>query len=161
MSTRFAALILLLFTLPAFADQVVLKNGDRLTGSIKKSDGKVVVIKTDYAGEVTVKLEAIQSVTSSTELSVTLGGKTVKGDRVTVADEKVVVATKSGDVEAPKSTLTMVRSADEQAAFEKSLHPGLLEGWNGGLNLKLRLDARQQRNQEPQHRLQRRAHRLS
>jgi putative salt-induced outer membrane protein YdiY len=134
-NTRFAALILLLVTLPAFADQVVLTNGDRLTGSIKKSDGKVVILKTDYAGEVTVKLENIQSVTSSTELSVTLGGKTVKGDRVTVADEKVVVATKSGDVEAPRSTLTMVRSADEQAAFEKSLHPGLLEGWNGGLNL--------------------------
>ena len=135
MSTRFAALMLLLLAVPVFADQVVLKNGDRLTGSIKKSDGKVVVIKTDYAGEVTVKLEAIQTFSSSAELSVTLGGKTVKGDRVSVADEKVVVATKSGDVEAPKSTLTMVRSADEQAAFEKSLHPGLLEGWNGGLNL--------------------------
>jgi Putative salt-induced outer membrane protein len=134
-STRFAALFLLLFTLPAFADQVVLKNGDRLTGSIKKSDGKEVVIKTDYAGEVTVKFEAVQSVTSSAEMSVTLGGKTVKGDRVTVGDEKVVVATRSGDVEAPESTVTMLRSADEQAAFEKSLHPGLLEGWNGGLNL--------------------------
>ena len=29
----------------------------------------------------------------------------------------------------------MLRSPAEQAAYEKSLHPGLLEGWNGGLNL--------------------------
>jgi putative salt-induced outer membrane protein YdiY len=134
-STRFSALLLLLLAVPALADQIVLKNGDRLTGSIKKSDGKVVVMKTDAAGEVTVKFEAIQSLTSAAELSVTLGGKTVKGDRVTVQDEKVVVATKSGPVEAPKSTVTMMRNPEEQVAFEKSLHPGLLEGWNGGLNL--------------------------
>jgi putative salt-induced outer membrane protein YdiY len=134
-STRFSALLLLLLAVPALADQIVLKNGDRLTGSIKKSDGKVVVIKTDAAGEVTVKFDAIQTLTSAGELSVTLGGKTVKGDRVTVQDEKVVVATKSGPVEAPKSTVTMMRNPEEQVAFEKSLHPGLLEGWNGGLNL--------------------------
>jgi hypothetical protein len=29
----------------------------------------------------------------------------------------------------------MLRSPAEQAAYEKSLHPGLLEGWAGGLNL--------------------------
>jgi hypothetical protein len=32
--------MLLLLAVPMFADQVVLKNGDRLTGSIKKFDGK-------------------------------------------------------------------------------------------------------------------------
>ena len=38
--------ILLLWAIPALADQVVLKNGDRLTGAITKSDGKALVIKT-------------------------------------------------------------------------------------------------------------------
>jgi hypothetical protein len=32
-----------------FADQVVLNNGDRLTGTITKSDGKTLVIKTESA----------------------------------------------------------------------------------------------------------------
>lgn len=35
-----------------FADQITLTNGDRLTGTIVKSDGKELTLKTDYAGEV-------------------------------------------------------------------------------------------------------------
>jgi putative salt-induced outer membrane protein YdiY len=128
-------LLVLLFTIPALADQVVLKNGDRLTGSIAKSDGKSLVIKTDYAGDVTVKFDAIQSITSAGDLNVTLGGKTVVGS-VTTSGDNVVVATKTaGPVEAPKASVTMVRSPAEEAAYEKTLHPGLLEGWVGGLNL--------------------------
>jgi putative salt-induced outer membrane protein len=130
-----AGLLFLLLAIPALADQVVLKNGDRLTGSITKSDGKSLVIKTDYAGDVTVKFDAIQSITSAGDLHVTLGGKTVVGP-VTTSGDDVVVATKTaGPVEAPKASVTMLRSPAEQAAYEKSLHPGLLEGWAGGLNL--------------------------
>jgi putative salt-induced outer membrane protein len=132
---KFVVGLLLLLAIPVFADQVVLKNGDRLTGSITKSDGKELVIKTDYAGDVTVKFDAIQSITSAGDLNVSLGGKTVVGP-VTTNGDNVVVATKAGGpVEAPKSTVTMLRSPAEEAAYQKSLHPGLLEGWNGGLNL--------------------------
>ena len=55
---------------------------------------------------------------------------------MTTNGDDVVVATKTaGSVEAPKASVTMLRSPAEQAAYEKSLHPGLLEGWNGGVNL--------------------------
>jgi putative salt-induced outer membrane protein len=127
--------LLLLFAIPALADQIVLKNGDRLTGTIAKSDGKTLVIKTDYAGDVTVKFDAIQSLTSTGDLNVTLGGKTAVGPVSTSGDD-VVVATKTvGSIEAPKASVTLLRSPAEQAAYEKSLHPGWAEGWNGGLNL--------------------------
>jgi putative salt-induced outer membrane protein YdiY len=129
-----AVILLLLCAIPALADQVVLKNGDRLTGSITKSDGKVLVIKTDYAGDVTVKFDAIQSITSTGDLNASLAGKTVVGP-VTTSGDDVVVATRTGPVEAPKASVTMLRSPAEQAAYEKSLHPGFQEGWNGGLNL--------------------------
>jgi putative salt-induced outer membrane protein YdiY len=132
---KIVAGLLLLLAIPALADQVVLKNGDRLTGSITKSDGKQLVIKTDYAGDVTVKFEAIQSLTSTGDLHVSLPGKTVVGP-VTTSGDDVIVATKTaGPVEAPKASITMLRSPAEEAAYEKSLHPGVLEGWNGGLNL--------------------------
>jgi putative salt-induced outer membrane protein YdiY len=130
-----AVILLLLCAIPALADQVVLKNADRLTGSITKSDGKVLVIKTDYAGDVTVKFDAIQSITSTGDLNVSLGGKTVIGPVTTSGDDVVVATRTAGPVEAPKASVTMLRSPAEQAAYEKSLHPGLLEGWNGGLNL--------------------------
>jgi hypothetical protein len=132
---RFAAGLLLLLAIPALADQVVLKNGDRLTGSITKSDGKSLVLKTDYAGDVTVKFDAIQSITSTGDLNVTLGGKTVVGAVTTNGDDVVVATKTAGPVEAPKASVTMLRSPAEQAAYEKSLHPGLWEGWAGGLNL--------------------------
>jgi len=133
---QFAAVAFLLLTIPALGDQVTLKNGDRLTGSITKSDGKTLVMKTDYAGDVTVKFDAIQAITSAADLNVSLsGGKTVVGP-VTTSGDNVVVATKTaGSVEAPKASITTLRSPAEQAAYEKSLHPGFAEGWNGGVNL--------------------------
>lgn len=130
-----AGLLFLFLAIPALADQIVLKNGDRLTGSIIKSDGKALVIHTDYAGDVTVKFDQIQSLTSTGDLNVTVGGKTAVGT-VTTAGTNVVVTTKAaGPVEAPIASVTVVRSPAEQAAFEKAQHPGLLEGWNGGVNI--------------------------
>ena len=135
MGKKSVVAILVLFAIPMFADQVVLKNGDRLTGSISKSDGKTLVIKTDYAGDVTVKFDAIQSLTSTGDLNVSLGGKTAVGPVSTTGDDLVVTTKTAGPVEAPKASVTLLRSPAEQAAYEKSLHPGLLEGWAGGLNL--------------------------
>lgn len=126
---------LLLLSIPALADQIALKNGDRLTGSITKSDGKELVIKTDFAGDITVKFDAIQSITSSGDINVSLGGKTVVGPVTTNGDDIIVTTKTAGPVEAPKSSVTLMRSPDEQAAYEKSLNPGLLGGWNGGVNL--------------------------
>jgi hypothetical protein len=67
-----SAILLTIFILPQFAvaDQVVLKNGDRLTGTIVKSDGKKLVIKTEFAGEVTVQWPAIEELNSTAPLHV-------------------------------------------------------------------------------------------
>jgi hypothetical protein len=61
-------------------------------------------------------------------------GKTVAG-RVTTADDKVQVSTNSGSVEAPLATVKALRSDADDPAYEKSLHPGILQGWKSGLNL--------------------------
>jgi len=128
--------LFLLLTIPAMADQVVLKNGDRLTGSIIKADGKELVIKTDYAGDVTVKFDSIQGITSAGDLHVVLSdGKTAVGPVSTSGDNVEVSTRTGGTVEAPRSSIKTLRSPSEEAAHEKSLHPGWAEGWNGGLNL--------------------------
>ena len=44
----------------ANADTVVLKNGDRLTGTVEVSDGKDVTLKTDFAGEIKIQWAAVQ-----------------------------------------------------------------------------------------------------
>jgi putative salt-induced outer membrane protein len=129
-------LVSFLLVAAALADQVTLKNGDRLTGSISKSDGKELVLKTEYAGDVTIKFDAIQGIASASDLHVSfIDGKTAVGP-VTTSGDNVVIATRSaGTVEAPRASITGLRGPSEQAAYEKSQHPGLAEGWNGGLNL--------------------------
>jgi putative salt-induced outer membrane protein len=119
-----------------FADQVTLKNGDRLTGTVVKSDGKTLVLHTDAAGDITIKFAAIQEIKTDQELHVSLkGGKTAVGP-VTTSDGKIEIATKtSGTVEAPKDDVTLIRDDAEQAAYDKSLHPGLRKGWVGGANV--------------------------
>lgn len=119
-----------------FADQVTLKNGDRLTGTVVKSDGKTLVLHTDAAGDVTIKFDSIQDIKTEQELHVSLkSGKTAVGP-VTTTDDKIEIATKTaGTVEAPKGDVTLIRNDAEQQAYEKSLHPGLMHGWNGGVNV--------------------------
>jgi putative salt-induced outer membrane protein YdiY len=124
------------FSTSSFADQVTLKNGDRLTGTVVKSDGKELVLHTDDAGDVTLKFDSIQDIKTDAELHVTLkGGKTAVGP-VTTTDGKLQIATKtSGTVEAPKEDVTLIRNDAEQQAYDKSLHPGLMHGWNGGVDV--------------------------
>lgn len=125
-----------------FADQITLKNGDRLTGTIEKSDDKSLVIKTEFAGEVTVDWSAIQDVKSEQPLHVGLkDGRTVVGP-VTTVDGKLEVATKNaGTVDAPKESIVVMRGDSEQAAWEKLQQPTLLEGWEGGVNVGFGLTA--------------------
>lgn len=138
MSKRRALGTILVLLCPAllFADQIVLKNGDRLTGTIEKSDDKTLIIKTEFAGEVTVQWPAVQEINSTQQLHVNLsGGKTVVGT-VTTSDGNLAIATSNaGTVTEPKASVTQLFGEAEQAAYEKSLRPGLLEGWKGGANV--------------------------
>jgi putative salt-induced outer membrane protein len=125
-----------LFPISLFADQIVLKNGDRMTGTIEKSDAESLIMKTEFAGEVTVDWSAVQEITSSQKLHVSLSdGKTVSGT-VTTTDGNLAVATAdAGTVTEPKASVAKIFGEAEEEAYEKSLHPGLLEGWQGGANV--------------------------
>jgi putative salt-induced outer membrane protein len=120
----------------ALADEVILKNGDRMTGTVVKSDGKTLVLHTDAAGDVTIKFSEIQDLKTEKELHVSLKkGQSAVGP-VTTTDGKIAIATKTaGTIEAPKDDVTFMRNDAEQLAYDQSLHPGLLHGWNGGANV--------------------------
>lgn len=128
-------LALLCITTACLADEVTLKNGDRLTGTIVQSDGKTLTLHTDYAGDLSIKWDAVQGVESKQALHLQLqNGKTVAGP-VTSTDGKLEVSTSSGNVEAPVADIKALRSDSEEAAYQKSLHPGIFQEWKSGLNL--------------------------
>jgi putative salt-induced outer membrane protein len=134
---EFAALVVFIgLASAAFADQITLKNGDHLTGTVVKSDGKTLVLHTEFAGDVTVQFAAITQITTDKALHVALkNGQTVVGP-ITSSDGNLEVAGKTGTpVEAPKDSVVAIRNDADQIAYEKALHPNLLEGWNGGANV--------------------------
>ena len=133
-----------IFAVAVRADQVSLKNGDRLTGTIESLDGKSLVIKTDAAGEVTIQWAAIDTITSTQPLHVGLeGGQMVVGP-VTTKDGQIVVTTKTaGVVTSSMNSVHVIRSDSEQAAYEAALerlqHPRLGDFWSGTLDTGLSL----------------------
>ncbi len=115
------------------ADQIVLQNGDRLTGSITKSDRKNLVINTEFAGEVTVQWPAIQQINSTQPLHVGLkDGQTVSGPVKTADGGFQVEVAGKPVVTIPKDNVIFMRNEAEEAAYDKALHPSLLQGWAGG-----------------------------
>ena len=79
-----------------FADQVSLKNGDRLTGTIVKSDAKTLVLKTEAAGDVTFQWSAIDAITSTQPLHVGLAGGQIVVGPVATKDGQIQVTTLTG-----------------------------------------------------------------
>lgn len=125
--------LLLALTGTALADTIVLKNGDRLTGTIESSDGKEITFKTDYAGEIKVKWSAVKETTTEKPLYVVRNNKTTVSGTVTTEDSSVTVHTATaGEVNVPLSDVAIIRSPKEQEVYESSLHPGPLQGWAGG-----------------------------
>lgn len=128
-------IVVLTLANPAAADQIVLKNGDRLTGTIVKSDGKTLVLKSDLVGEVAIALDDIANVTADKPLYVTLSdGRTVSG-LVTAKNSQFEIKSNNGAVVVERSAIAMVRSEAEQRAYESTLNPGWFEQWSGGADL--------------------------
>jgi hypothetical protein len=125
------ALLVCISTGLVFADQITLKNGDRFTGTVVKSDGKTLVLHTDAAGDITIQFAAVQDIKTDKQLHVGLSnGKTVVGP-ITTSDGKLEV----GTVETPRDSIVVIRNDADQTAYEKSLHPGLFQSWAGGANV--------------------------
>lgn len=116
---------------PVFADQVVLKNGDRATGTIVKKDAKTLTIKTDHFGVVATPWEQIESITADKPINVVLqDGRTLRGT-FTSAGGKVEVVAESTRVTLAPSDISALRDADEQNAYERLVRPGWLDLWAG------------------------------
>ncbi len=136
--TVLCAFLLALMASAASADQVTLKNGDRLTGSIVTGDGKTLLLKTEFAGDITIQWDAITAIEASQNLNLTLkDGKRLSG-KITTSDGRFVVAgaeAPSAAAPASKDTIAAVRNDAEQKAFDvaadRMAHPKFTYFWGG------------------------------
>lgn len=129
--------LLLLSAAMAFADQVVMKNGDRVTGEIVKKDGDSLVIKSTHFGVVTLPWAEVESVNAEKPLNVVLlDGETLKAT-LSTKEGKVAVETPGATQAVPAAEVVTIRDEAEQAKYERFLRPGLLDLWTvtGSLNI--------------------------
>ncbi len=128
-----------------FADQIILKNGDRLTGKIVKKDGDNIVIQTNAAGTVTILWSAVASIIADEPVNVELSdGQRLKGTVATIDDEKIEVVTRdAGALEVDRESIQVVRNEAEQSAYEaeqdRLLNPGFADLWTGSADVGLSL----------------------
>jgi small nuclear ribonucleoprotein (snRNP)-like protein len=113
----------------ALADQVTLKNGDRLTGTIVKTDEDKLEFKSEFVGDVKLPWSAVVAIVSVEPLHVALkNGQTIVGV-VTTKDEKFEVAAPSGPIESPKAEVVAVRNNAEQDVYMRMEHPRIIDLW--------------------------------
>jgi putative salt-induced outer membrane protein YdiY len=115
----------------AWADQIVLKNGDRVTGSIVKKDGKNLTIKADQFGVITTSWDQVESIRTEKPVNIVLqDGRTAQGTLGT-ASGKIEVATPATRLSVTPAEIAAIRDADEQKAYERLQEPGWGQLWTG------------------------------
>jgi hypothetical protein len=123
----------------AMADQIILKNGDRITGTLIKSDGKSLTMKSEFVGTFSAPLDAVDQISAEQPLYIVLkDGQTVVGT-VTTSGGALAVQTKdTGTLSVVRDSIVSVRSKEEQAAFElaqdRLRNPSLADLWAGALD---------------------------
>jgi putative salt-induced outer membrane protein YdiY len=67
---------MLLIAENVMADEIRLKNGNRITGTVKKMEDKVLIFETSYAGEISIKWDEIAAVTTDSPIEMVLHDNT-------------------------------------------------------------------------------------
>jgi putative salt-induced outer membrane protein YdiY len=117
------------------ADQVILSNGDRITGSLVKKDEKSLTFKSDVFGKITIPWGKVKSLTAEKPVFVVLPGEDAilatiepKGDHVEIA---AVDRRRTSEL----ADLLAIRNNDEQVAYERLLNPPWTQLWAGSATL--------------------------
>lgn len=104
-----------LFSAKAWAGEIVLKNGDRLTGRIIRMDRSSLDFQTELFGKVSVPWNAVAKMESDTLVYVSVGERDVVAGPVSMQDGRIEVKTEENKVaNFPKDLVRSMRSEEEQ-----------------------------------------------
>jgi hypothetical protein len=86
-----SALLVALTAAPVFADEIVFKNGDRITGKITAADAGKITITSAVAGSITVKMEDVKTFSTDEPVTLKMKDGTVVHDSAAAAPEPGVI----------------------------------------------------------------------
>jgi putative salt-induced outer membrane protein YdiY len=122
--------------LPMRADQIVMKNGDRVTGTVVKKDGKNLTVKADQLGDVTLAWDQVASIKTDKPVNVVLADGRKAKATIATSGALVEIAAQP-PISAALADITTIRDDDEQKAFDRLQHPNWGELWAGNASLGL------------------------
>ena len=135
---RFVRLVLMAGVLcsSAAADQIMIDNGDRLTGKIVTADEKTVILQTKYAGELKVDRSTVVRIESDDMLNVTVKDAGTLKAKVDAVPTSTNITRADGITTTVKpDAVTAIRSDAAQAAYEREVErmtrPRLNDFWAG------------------------------
>src|SRR5688572_13901908 len=111
----------LVTSVAAWADQVTLANGDRVSGKLIQSEGSVLKMNTDLMGEVKIPWNAVISFNSEGPLAVVLSdGRVARGKvALNVKDQMLQIVTDAGVESPPIQELRAIRNEATQHQVER------------------------------------------
>ena len=130
-----SAFLILLFSAGALrADQVTLRNGDRVTGGIVKKDAATLTIASVHFGTVALPWSEVDSFTTDVPAYVEAAGETVVAT-LNASGGQVAITSLSGTRSVSLAELVTIRNNAEQDSYERLQDPNWMELWAGSTNL--------------------------
>ncbi len=122
------------------ADTVVLKNGDRLTGTTVKLDSGKLTFKTAYAAEpIAIAWDQVTSLTTAQPMILLTAKATLTITSIERSDSGLIVATSTGPATLDPAAVAILRTPADQKSYEDSLDPGWGHAWAGAATVSLAL----------------------
>jgi hypothetical protein len=120
-------------------DVIVFINGDQLTGQLERGVGNSIVFKSDVAGEITVSLDKVKSLSASGNFAVLgknflVSRKEIPPGTLQYSDKKLTVTFPQGTARTlPEDKIAYIV---DQPTYNRELAklPGPLYGWNGTIH---------------------------
>lgn len=114
-----------------FADQITLKNGDRLSGKIIKQDDEKIILQTEFAGVITIAKTNIEKIIADAAFTKEVEEKT--NGEVEVKKTEPVSAEQIEEKSAEK--VEEKTENDTTATPSAKRQMGITEGWDGAANI--------------------------
>jgi putative salt-induced outer membrane protein YdiY len=120
----YLAPIFLFFCTPIYADVLVLKNGDRITGDIKRIWDNDILIEPEYSDEFEVDIAAVEYIESDKEFEIDLndGRSLVASFAGADTDGNQIVKSDDESISVPVADLFELEEIEEE--FESTLNRG-------------------------------------
>ena len=104
--------LLLLTANPCRADEVVMKNGDRIQGKVVSMTQGKLVFKTDYAGEITIKWDQVAKLNTEEPMEVTLTDDKKLGGKVATSQTGDLVFYPEDGASPSPVTIAQIKAMD-------------------------------------------------